>query len=64
MEHQLAKLKEKREQLSQTVTGMTTANDQQDTLLSNCRNEYRRVRDQSEKIVSAEVTSVCELNEI
>ena len=46
------------------MTTLVTNNDKQDTLLSNYRNEFRRVQEQYEKIEQADHSAAIELNDI
>ena len=43
---------------------MVTENDQQDTLLSSYKNQFRKMDDQFQKLVVADLASNCELNDI
>ena len=43
---------------------MVTENDQQDTLLSSYKNQFRKMDDQFQKLVVADLSSNCELNDI
>ena len=64
MERNLLKLKTKRDKINGDLVKMINENDKQDTTMTGFKNEYRRMEDQYDKIVIAELTSSCELNEI
>jgi chromosome segregation ATPase len=64
LEREVAKIKERRGELNECLTKLSTANDRTDTELTNFRNEYRRVQDQYEKILQGELASATDLNDI
>lgn len=50
--------------ISEVLNKLINDNDKQDTTLSGFKNEQRKMSEQFEKMVSSDLTSNCELNDI